>query len=138
MISDFKNSKFQTPQPNLLASHVDQEDDELQSKRSGQVTNEHHASYVLCITEELLEEYPPNKAKVGIVAIECSTGTVLQSQVIDGPMRMEVESRLVFAKPSDLLIVNPISMYTRRLLENYHGTTKGIRVRYQDYGPLLD
>ena len=45
----------------------------------------------------------------------------------DGAMRTELESRLVFAAPSELLVASPVSAASQRLLGAYSGQTAGLR-----------
>ncbi|KAL4431011.1 hypothetical protein ABPG75_006267 [Micractinium tetrahymenae] len=56
--------------------------------------------------------------KVGLVAVEPSTGAVLYAQFRDGLLRGELESRLLFASPAELLLAQPASSETRRLCEH--------------------
>lgn len=89
--------------------------------------NEHRSSFVVCILEEP-DQHRAGCVHAAIVAVETSTGQVLYSQVTDTLMRAELESRLMFAAPSDLLMVEPLSDQTRRLLESYaSNSTSGVR-----------
>jgi len=45
----------------------------------------------------------------------------------DGAMRTELESRLVFAAPSELLVASPLSAASQRLLGAYTSQTAGLR-----------
>ena len=45
----------------------------------------------------------------------------------DGAMRSELEARLMFAKPNDLLVAMPVSGATARLLGAYADTSAGLR-----------
>ena len=42
-------------------------------------------------------------------------------------MRTELESRLVFAAPSELLVASPVSSASQRLLGAYSSQTAGLR-----------
>jgi DNA mismatch repair protein MSH3 len=64
-----------------------------------------------------------NTTNIGLVALEMSTGEVYYSQFSDSPMRAELESRLMFTNPSEILLITPLSSPTRRLLEAYGSTT---------------
>ena len=91
------------------------------------------SSFLVCVVEEdVSNEKSHGKVDIGIVAIETSTGHVLYSQCRDDPMRAELESRLMFAAPSDLVIVEPVSNPTHRLLENYAARRTRARVERVD------
>lgn len=101
---------------------------------SGAYSNEHRSAYLVCIIEEPVDGTSGSGGTVeaAIVAVETSTGQVLYSQVQDSPMRPELESRLMFAQPSDLLAVEPLSVPTRRLLESYASASAGVRTEHAD------
>ena len=45
----------------------------------------------------------------------------------DGAMRAELEAKLMFASPSELLVAQPISAPTQRLLGAYSSQSRGLR-----------
>jgi DNA mismatch repair protein MSH3 len=47
-------------------------------------------------------------------------------------MRSEIESQLLYARPSDLLVVTPISINTRRLLDSYCKSSSGVKITEVD------
>lgn len=98
-------------------------------------SNDQSSSFLVCVVENASSnsnECNNDVIQAGIVAIECSTGSILQSSVQDGPMRSEIESRLLYARPSDLLVVTPISINTRRLLDSYCKSSSGVKITEVD------
>lgn len=104
--------------------------------------SEHRSSFLICVIEEPRGDSgkggqgsgvsTQNHQTLGIVAIETSTGEVYYSQFSDSPMRAELESRLMFTSPSEMLLVTPLSSPTRRLLEAYGGSAVGAGVAVTD------
>ncbi|KAK9916549.1 hypothetical protein WJX75_003960 [Coccomyxa subellipsoidea] len=90
-------------------------------------TNEGLSSYLVCVVEGAAENAPQGAVDLGIVAIETSTGDVLHAQFRDSMMRTELEARLVFAAPSELLVATPVSSASQRLLGAYTSQSRGLR-----------
>jgi DNA mismatch repair protein MSH3 len=88
-------------------------------------SSEQRSAYLLCLVEE--HARGGGGVEVGLVAVETSTGDVLHSQFADGPMRAELERRLMFAAPSELLVVQPVAPPTQRLLAGYGSGAAGVR-----------
>ncbi|PSC73725.1 DNA mismatch repair MSH3 [Micractinium conductrix] len=91
------------------------------------------ASYLVCCVEEpagggaggspggtgsAAASQQQRGVEVALVAVEPSTGAVLHTQFRDGLIRQELESRLLFATPAELLLGEPLSPETRRLCEH--------------------
>ena len=82
------------------------------------------ASYVCCVVEEPARARGGSPAAaaakgavdVGLVCVEASTGDVLHGQFRDGLLRIELESQLRRVAPAELLLVEPLSEPTARLL----------------------
>lgn len=93
--------------------------------------NEHNSAFLICIVEggngsgNSASQTTNNNTEIGLVALETSTGEVHYSQFSDSPMRAELESRLMFTHPSEMLLVTPLSSPTRRLLEAYGSGSNG-------------
>jgi len=86
--------------------------------------NEHNSAFLICIIEgdtgsDTSAKQTTNTTEIGLVALETSTGEVYYSEFSDSPMRAELESKLMFTHPSEMLLVTPLSSPTRRLLEAY-------------------
>ena len=92
-------------------------------------------AFLVCVVEDTdmnSENASAQTIEIAIVALETSTGQVFFSICNDDSMRAELESKLMFASPSDLLIIEPISISTRRLLENYARRRSGARIEKMD------
>ncbi|CAL8467013.1 g6549 [Coccomyxa elongata] len=90
-------------------------------------TNEGLSSYLVCVVESTADNAPQGAVDLGMVAIETSTGDILYNQFRDSMMRTELEARLVFAAPSELLITTPLSSASQRLLGAYTSQSHGLR-----------
>ncbi|KAI8103790.1 hypothetical protein M9435_006317 [Picochlorum sp. BPE23] len=90
------------------------------------------SSYLVCVVEgdETLRQH--EKIPIGVVAVECSTGQILQAVFDDNDMRMELESKILLARPSDLIYMDTVSLNTRRLLDSYCEGRKGVRMTQVD------
>ncbi|KAK9827992.1 hypothetical protein WJX81_005994 [Elliptochloris bilobata] len=84
-------------------------------------------SYLVAVVERTAGGGPAGEVEVGMVAVETSTGDVLHAQFRDGLMRSEMEGRLMFAAPSELLIATPLSPYSERLLGAYCSSSAAVR-----------
>ncbi len=83
-------------------------------------SNERNSSYVVCVMEGEEIGGKKNCMSIGMVAVECSTGSILQARFDDCAMRMQLESNLQIARPSDLLLMDSnLSPGTQRMLETY-------------------
>lgn len=104
---------------------VESNSPEDDSKMAIYIDDDEEYGMVDKVTTEETAHFQQHQSKkmvdIAIVAVETSTGQVIYSQVKDGPMRSELESRLLFTPPADLLIVEPVSRGTNRLLEKSSG-----------------
>lgn len=95
-------------------------------------SNENASSYVVCVMEGKECGKRKHCVPIGIVAVECSTGSILQASFVDCAMRMQLESALLIARPSDMLIMDSgMSPGTQRMLETYC-QGRHVRVRALD------
>ena len=90
------------------------------------------SSYLVCVVEGDEAGQQNDKIPIGVVAVECSTGQILQTVFDDNDMRMELESKILLARPSDLIYMNNVSANTRRILDNYCDGRKGVRMTQTD------
>ncbi|KAJ7547890.1 hypothetical protein O6H91_08G108400 [Diphasiastrum complanatum] len=66
--------------------------------------------------------------KLGVIAVETSTGDVIHGQFLDTVTRVELEARLLSCSPAELLLASPLSAATEKLLLEYAGPMSNIRV----------
>ncbi|CAI0546901.1 unnamed protein product [Linum tenue] len=96
-------------------------------------------NYLCCVVEKnlLVEE---NKdcgkietrfdVKIGMVAVEISTGDVVYGEFDDGIMRSGLEALVLSLAPAELLLGEPLSKPTEKLLLSYAGPASNVRVEH--------
>ncbi|CAN0826886.1 DNA mismatch repair protein MSH3, partial [Linum grandiflorum] len=67
-------------------------------------------------------------AKIGIVGVEISTGDVVYGEFSDGIMRSGLEALVLGLAPAELLLGDPLSKPTEKLLLAYAGPASNVRV----------
>ncbi|KAF3930957.1 hypothetical protein ABW19_dt0210398 [Dactylella cylindrospora] len=83
--------------------------------------------YLLCITEKLGGGAGADeKVKVGILAVQPSTGDIIFDEFDDGFMRTEIETRLLHIAPCELLILGELSKATEKLVLHLAGGTNNV------------
>ncbi|XP_047335666.1 DNA mismatch repair protein MSH3 [Impatiens glandulifera] len=93
---------------------------------------------VKCGTENVFD------VRIGIVAVEISTGDVVHGDFNDNFLRSGLEAIIMSLSPAELLIGNPLSKQTEKLLLAYAGPASNIRVertskdRFCDGGALAE
>ncbi|XP_038890123.1 DNA mismatch repair protein MSH3 [Benincasa hispida] len=68
--------------------------------------------------------------KIGTVAMEISTGDVIYREYDDNFMRSGLEAMLLSLSPAELLLGDPISKPTEKLLLGYAGPASNVRVEH--------
>ncbi|CAM8986222.1 unnamed protein product [Rhodiola kirilowii] len=105
------------------------------------------SNYLVCVVEEKANfenSKGGNDVKIGIVAVETSTGDVVHGEFDDGFMRSRLEAVLLSLAPAELILGDPLSKETQKLLKSYAGTTSKSRIEYasrecfQDGGALAE
>ncbi|KAI7838548.1 hypothetical protein COHA_007691 [Chlorella ohadii] len=89
------------------------------------------SNFLVACVEEPAGGGAAHAVDVGLVAVEPSTGAVLYAQFRDGLMRQELESKLLFAAPAELLLAEPASTETRRLLAHIGEQLGGAATRLE-------
>ena len=59
--------------------------------------------------------------RVGVAAVDASTGDVAHDEFEDGAMRPELEARLLRVAPAEVLLVEPVSAETAKLVAAMYG-----------------
>ena len=85
--------------------------------------------YLLCIAEMPARATSATRAKmsggarvrVGVAAVDASTGDVAHDEFVDGAMRPELEARLLRVAPAEVLLVEPVSAETAKLVAAMYG-----------------
>ncbi|CAG9463646.1 unnamed protein product [Pedinophyceae sp. YPF-701] len=94
------------------------------------------ASYLLCVCEEHGRESDQGTsrdvARLGIVAVEVSTGDVLWEEANDGPLRELLDSRLLEVSPVEVLLPRGCSRATERTVRQHSRGGASVRVEAVD------
>jgi len=86
------------------------------------------SNYLLCVAEE---RGGGSMTRIGLAAIETSTGDVLNGEFVDTLQRPGLESRLLCISPAEIVLVEPISEPTVRLIKALYGSGKdAARIEY--------
>ncbi|XP_022140857.1 DNA mismatch repair protein MSH3 isoform X2 [Momordica charantia] len=95
------------------------------------------SNYLFCVVEKgmLVENLDCRiengvDVKIGMVGIEISTGDVIYEEYSDNFMRSGLESMLLSLSPAELLVGDPISKLTEKLLLGYAGPASNVRVEH--------
>ena len=81
---------------------------------------------LLCVAESSSKE--TDSTRIGLAAIDASTGDVRHAEFDDTQARSELEARLLQLSPAEVLLVEPVSPATSRLVAAVFGEGKGARV----------
>ncbi|CAN0902736.1 DNA mismatch repair protein MSH3, partial [Linum grandiflorum] len=84
------------------------------------------SNYLCCVVEK--SEDCGIDAKIGIVGVEISTGDVVYGEFSDGIMRSGLEALVLGLAPAELLLGDPLSKPTEKLLLAYAGPASNVRV----------
>lgn len=94
-------------------------------------------NYLLCVVEKdvLVENVDCGiessfEVKIGVVAVETSTGDVVYGEFNDSFMRAGLEAILLSLSPAELLLGEPLSKRTQKLLLSYAGPTSHVRLEH--------
>lgn len=123
---DNRNAPFVRELTNLYTKgtyidDIDGMDDVAAGAGSGGAAN---TGYLLCITEKPGGGTGTDeKAHVGILAVQPSTGDVIYDEFDDGFMRSEIETRLLHIAPCEFLIVGELTKATEKLVSHLSGST---------------
>jgi DNA mismatch repair protein MSH3 len=83
--------------------------------------------HLLCLTETNAGgSGTDEKVRLGIVAVQPTTGDVIYDDFHDGFMRSELETRLLHIAPCEFLIVGSVSKATEKLVEHLSGSRTNV------------
>ncbi|KAI5400496.1 Mismatch repair protein msh3, partial [Lathyrus oleraceus] len=94
------------------------------------------SNYLLCVVEKSISGERKSKcgveggfdARIGIVGVEISTGDVVYGEFNDNFLRSELEAVVVSLSPAELLLGDPLSKQTEKLLLAFAGPSSNARV----------
>ncbi|KAK6250568.1 DNA mismatch repair protein MutS [Theobroma cacao] len=94
------------------------------------------SNYLVCVVEKGLEFSGSVSGsgavdvRVGIVGVEISTGDVVYGEFDDGVMRSGLEAVVFSLAPAELLVGEPLSKQTEKLLLAYAGPASNVRLEH--------
>lgn len=101
------------------------------------------SNYLACVVEENLlvknrecDVQSGFDVKIGVVAIEISTGEVVFGEFSDNSMRSGLEAMILSLSPAELLLGDPLSDQTKKLLLSYAGPASNVRVEHASQDSL--
>ncbi|KAJ4706053.1 putative DNA mismatch repair protein MSH3 [Melia azedarach] len=92
------------------------------------------SNYLVCFVDDNVGKNSSNNysdgfdVKIGVVAVEISTGDVVYGEFSDGFLRNGLETVLLSLSPAELLLAQPLSKQTTKLLLAYAGSASNVRV----------
>ncbi|XP_058765907.1 DNA mismatch repair protein MSH3-like isoform X2 [Vicia villosa] len=94
------------------------------------------SNYLLCVVEKSISGERKSKGgveggfdvRIGIVGVEISTGDVVYGEFNDNFLRSELEAVVVSLSPAELLLGDPLSKQTEKLLLAFAGPSSNARV----------
>lgn len=95
------------------------------------------SNYLLCVVEKSILGEKSScgveggfDVRIGIVGVEISTGDVVYGEFNDNFLRSELEAVVVSLSPAELLLGNPLSKQTEKLLLAFAGPSSNARVEH--------
>ncbi|XP_058205866.1 DNA mismatch repair protein MSH3 isoform X2 [Rhododendron vialii] len=107
------------------------------------------SNYLVCVVEKGVggengKESGVDDVRIGVVGVEISTGDVVYGEFNDNLMRAGLEAFILSLSPAELLLVEPLSKQTEKLLLAYAGPASNVRVErasrycFNEGGALAD
>ncbi|CAI8604502.1 unnamed protein product [Vicia faba] len=104
------------------------------------------SNYLLCVVEKSILGERKSKSgveggfdvRIGIVGVEISTGDVVYGEFDDNFLRSELEAVVVSLSPAELLLGDPLSKQTEKLLLAFAGPSSNARVERASRDCLTD
>ncbi|KAK3143330.1 hypothetical protein QOZ80_4AG0299040 [Eleusine coracana subsp. coracana] len=96
----------------------------------GGVAPEEGSRYLVCVVDKEVEATGREgfDTKVGVVAIEVSTGEVVHGEFMDTPSRSGLEAVLLGMAPVEVILGTPLSFATEKMMMAYAGHASNVRV----------
>ncbi|KAE8733932.1 DNA mismatch repair protein MSH3 [Hibiscus syriacus] len=94
------------------------------------------SNYLVCVVEKVLDisgvvsNLGGAHVRIGIVGVEISTGDVVYGEFDDGVMRSGLEAVVLRLAPAELLLGQPLSKLTEKLLLAYAGPASNVRLEH--------
>ncbi|GAB2265214.1 Mismatch repair protein msh3 [Dionaea muscipula] len=101
-------------------------------------------NYLFCVVEGEVGVESGFDVRIGLVAVEISTGDVIYGEFNDNFIRDGLEAVILSLSPAELLVSEPLSKQTEKVLLAYAGPTSNVRMErilcnhFKDGGALAD
>ncbi|XP_047064728.1 DNA mismatch repair protein MSH3 [Lolium rigidum] len=91
---------------------------------------EEGSRYLVCVVDREVDTVGREGfvVKVGLVAVEVSTGEVVHGEFMDGASRSGLEAVLLDLAPVEVILGTPLSFATEKLMRAYAGSASNVRV----------
>ncbi|XP_074557453.1 DNA mismatch repair protein MSH3 [Curcuma longa] len=88
------------------------------------------SNYLACVVEKELAPDHEGRfcVRIALVAVDVSTGDVVHGEFDDNSVRTGLEAMLISLSPSEMLLGEPLSSVTEKLVLAYSGSTSNIRI----------
>ncbi|XP_062227181.1 DNA mismatch repair protein MSH3 [Phragmites australis] len=98
----------------------------------GGAAPEEGSRYLVCVVDKEVEETGRDgfDVKVGVVAIEVSTGEVVHGEFMDTASRSGLEAVLLGLAPVEVILGTPLSVTTEKMMMAYAGPASNVRVEH--------
>ncbi|KAL6651764.1 hypothetical protein ACP70R_010689 [Stipagrostis hirtigluma subsp. patula] len=102
----------------------------LAGELEGGADAEEGSRYLVCVVDSEVEATGREgfEVKVGVVAIEVSTGEVVHGEFMDSASRSGLEAVLLGLAPVEVILGTPLSFATEKMMMAYAGSTSNVRV----------
>nr|CAB3486220.1 unnamed protein product [Digitaria exilis] len=96
----------------------------------GAAAPEEGSRYLVCVVDKEVEATGREgfQVKVGVVAIEVSTGEVVHGEFMDTASRSGLEAVLLGLAPVEVILGTPLTFATEKVMTAYAGSTSDVRV----------
>ncbi|CAN6236705.1 unnamed protein product [Urochloa humidicola] len=96
----------------------------------GGAAPEEGSRYLVCVVDKEVEATGREgfEVKVGVVAIEVSTGEVVHGEFMDTASRSGLEAVLLGLAPVEVILGTPLTFATEKVMTAYAGPTSNVRV----------
>ncbi|ORX74561.1 hypothetical protein DL89DRAFT_264401 [Linderina pennispora] len=113
-IGDNKSAPFTRELAEVFTAGTMVEEVEDYASGNGRI----HDKYLFCAVESP-ERCANNGARIGVLAVQITTGDVIYDEFEDGYLRSELDTRLAHLQPSELVVPEGLSSETLKVLSAY-------------------
>lgn len=119
-VGDNRNAPFTRQLTNLYtkATYIDNIDS-IEGEQASATAASPSTGHLLCLTETNAKGWGNDeKVRIGMLAVEPTTGHIIYDEFEDGFMRTELETRFLHIAPAEILLVGGVSRATSKIIEH--------------------